>query len=335
MQYEYYYQELDRREKQVYRGLMEAISKHESMAVVENGGALASVNRVVRALDYDHPELYYWDCRNIVIKTRGNQMAIKLDYYLNKEEISKNKPKIERGIAEILGKCKSQYDSEYDRFKSIYDCMVRNLEYEYSADNGKDIESVFYPHTVLGVFARKRAVCDGISKAFKLVLEKSGIDCIVVRGTKREQGADKEGHAWNIVWIDDKPCHVDLTWAIEQSNKKVINNDYVGLTDKQIQKDHGIDNVLKVPKCNSEELDFYIRNNAVIKRESDLPLYLKKHAEHKPFEINVRLDFQCNMEDMEKKAVDYVITHYVLGNQHVKITSHYREDQNNLIMTGR
>ncbi len=331
MQYEYYYMQLSKQERVIYRKLHEGIKKYKDLVVFDTPIYIKN-DRVIRALEYDHPELYYWDFQLLKTKTRGSETAIKLDYFINREEANKNAPRIEQGIISILDKCNSQYDSEYDRFKSIYDCMARNIDYKN--ETGNLAASIVHDHTILGVFEKKRAVCDGISKAFKMVLERAGIDCIVVSGARKENGAQKDGHAWNVVWIDDIPCHVDLTWAIEQSNSKSINHDYVGLTDNQIAKDHSIDSLLSIPKCQNEELDYYIRNKAALRRPEELPQYLMEHAKEKPFEINIRLDFECNMEEMEKKAMDFVLTHFVIQGQHVRITTKRRDEQRVLIMAG-
>ena len=332
MQYEYYYGGLSPGERKIYRIIYDGIKSHNSIAVFDKveGG---SIEKIAKALEYDHPELYYWNNQLIQTKIKGRQMAIKLDYFWNKKEIDKNKPKLEKGIISILSKCKNQYDGDYERFLSIYACMARNISYDYAGIHSTEDNDAAYAHTILGVFARQKAVCDGISKAFKLVLERSGIDCIVISGKKPGEG-NVSLHSWNIVWIDDKPCHVDLTWAIESSGKKNINYDYVGLTDAQIKKDHQIDMVLDVPKCNYEELDYYVRNNAVIKSSSELKQYLQMHAAKKPFEINVRLDYLCDIKAEAKKASDFIIKRYVMDGGFIKIDYQYREDQNILIIAG-
>ena len=331
MQYEYYYMRLSKSEKDIYKELHEGVKEFKPLVSFKKHDGV-NYDRVVRALEFDHPELYYWDSRVVKSKTRGNDAALKIDYFIEQNEVNRNAPKVEKGITSILGKCNSQFGSEYDRFKSIYDCMVRNINYVNAIGNS-DRDSA-YAHTILGVFEKHSAVCDGISKAFKLVLERAGIDCIVVLGAKRTEGTISDGHAWNIIWIDDKPCHVDLTWAIEQSKNGTVNHDYVGLTDKQITKDHSIDSLLTVPKCKTDEFDYYVRNNAVIKSEDALRKYLKANASKKPFEINVRLVFECNLQEIEKKATDYIVAHYVIKSQHIKLTTKRRDEQGILVIAG-
>ena len=337
MQYEYYRKGFSRIEREIYRTIENGLDKHEPYVSFELI-SMEQLNKIVKSIEYDHPELYFWDNREIKTKIKAGQMALKLNYYWSKAEIEKNAPKIEKGIKAILSKCDDSYDTEYDRFLSIYSCMARNIRYDYEHANSTETSDMAYAHTILGVFAKQTAVCDGISKAFKLVLERSGIDCIVVQGEKKENTGTSGAHAWNIVYIgDSQTCHVDLTWAVENSSMGKVNYDYVGLTDAQIQKDHQMKNLMDVPKCENEEFDYYVRNKAVVRSVDELQRYLQRHANTKPFEINVRLDFTCNIMEMAKKASDYVVKHFVIagGCVDIKVDSQYREGQNILIMTGR
>ena len=172
MQYEYYRKGFSRIEREVYRAIENGLDKHEPYVSFELI-SMEQLNKIVKAIEYDHPELYFWDKRKIQTKIKAGQMTLKLDYYWSKSEIEKNAPKIEKGVRAILSRCDNNYDTEYDRFLSIYSCMARNLRYAYEHVNSTETSDIAYAHTILGVFAKQSAVCDGISKAFKLVLELS------------------------------------------------------------------------------------------------------------------------------------------------------------------
>lgn len=130
---------------------------------------------------------------------------------------------------------------------------------------------------------------------------------------------------------------IALKLSIDDTVDLLARAEYVGLTDAQIQKDHQMKNLMDVPKCDNEEFDYYVRNKAVVRSVDELQRYLQKHANTKPFEINVRLDFTCNIKEMAQKASDYVVKHFVIagGCVDIKVDSQYREGQNILIMTGR
>ncbi|MDR1954914.1 MAG: hypothetical protein LBP82_03055 [Candidatus Methanoplasma sp.] len=87
----------------------------------------------------------------------------------------------------------------------------------YDPNMGKDDESRF-AHDAYGALADSShyAVCDGYSKAFLLLCEKEGIECVVVNGTSLK---DKINHAWNYVKLDNGKWYgIDVTWNDGSNN---------------------------------------------------------------------------------------------------------------------
>ncbi|XP_033116303.1 uncharacterized protein LOC117116381 [Anneissia japonica] len=81
--------------------------------------------------------------------------------------------------------------------------------------------------------ARGVCVCEGYAKLYKVLCEKAGLKCEYIGGGSRSApGSDYEqcredgepielpdSHAWNIVWIDDRPYQCDCTWASGGTDK--------------------------------------------------------------------------------------------------------------------
>ena len=102
--------------------------------------------------------------------------------------------------------------TEYEKVHAIYDWLVLNVTYDkrlkdYVMGNVKDVRKYrgFYME---GVFLDKRAVCDGISKAFVLMCRIEGIEAIRVQGDAID---GSYSHAWNKVRIDNMWYIVDAT----------------------------------------------------------------------------------------------------------------------------
>ena len=75
---------------------------------------------------------------------------------------------------------------------------------EYDNDNYLAGATPKSSHNAYGVLVLKDAVCQGYALAYDYLLEQVGI--------KSEYCSSKKlNHAWNIVYIDDKPYHVDVT----------------------------------------------------------------------------------------------------------------------------
>ncbi len=92
---------------------------------------------------------------------------------------------------------------------SIHDYLVTYITYDFelyeSFEQGQDVgdNPAF---DIDGVFMNKRAVCDGLSRAFNFLCAIEGIDSMRVTG--RFAGGP---HAWNKVKIDEQWYNVDVT----------------------------------------------------------------------------------------------------------------------------
>lgn len=118
---------------------------------------------------------------------------------------------------------------EYEKVHAIYDWLVLNVTYDkrlkdYVLGNIQDVRKYrgFY---LEGVFLDKRAVCDGISKAFVLMCRIEGIEAIRVTGVAVDGSYN---HAWNKVRIDNMWYIVDATsGGTIVENNEIMNHKYL------------------------------------------------------------------------------------------------------------
>jgi len=103
----------------------------------------------------------------------------------------------------------------------------------------------FYTCSAVGALVDRRAQCEGFAKAFKLLCDRAGLRCIYVEG-ELQQGGSSGPHAWNMVWIQGVPYHVDVTAMLTTGG--VESGSYLNLSDDQISKSHRWDRSL-VPAC--------------------------------------------------------------------------------------
>ena len=86
--------------------------------------------------------------------------------------------------------------------QALHDYLVRNCVYDRSAVN----EAVSPSRTAYGALANGKAVCQGYSLAYKLLLRRAGVTAVYV-------GSDSMQHAWNMVQMENNAWyHVDVTW---------------------------------------------------------------------------------------------------------------------------
>ncbi len=99
---------------------------------------------------------------------------------------------------------------EYNIVHTIHDYLALNTDYDfelydkYAKNPTEDVDDPAF--SIDGVFLNKRAVCDGIVRAFCFLAAMEGIECT------RETGSfDGVLHAWNRVRVDGVYYNVDIT----------------------------------------------------------------------------------------------------------------------------
>lgn len=95
--------------------------------------------------------------------------------------------------------------------------LHQNVTYDYEAFEAVTKDSyriVEYPFSQIayGPFLENKAVCVGISHAFKYLMDAFNIECDVICGNVG--GSGKVDHAWNLVKINRQYFHVDVTYNI-------------------------------------------------------------------------------------------------------------------------
>lgn len=86
--------------------------------------------------------------------------------------------------------------------QALHDYLVRNCVYDRSAAD----EAMSPSRTAYGALANGKAVCQGYSLAYKLLLRRAGVPAVYV-------GSDSMRHAWNMVQMENNGWyHVDVTW---------------------------------------------------------------------------------------------------------------------------
>lgn len=193
----------------------------------------------------DHPELfwltgsydgmeYVWGPTVEYIVTPGTNCKM--------EEVPIKKKRLDEALENVVSLA-SNYESDYDKAAFAHDYIIVNCEYDinsyYEAMYAKDnYEVTSHSHDCYGCLIEKSAVCDGYSKAYKLILNQLGIQSDIVSGTAINDFVSG-GHAWNSVTIDGTKYYVDVTWDDPLGYVgDSISRDYFLLTYDEICKDH-------------------------------------------------------------------------------------------------
>ncbi len=133
--------------------------------------------------------------------------------------------------------------TDVEKAHAIFDWIVVNVAYDHdllelATELGEAFTDAkeYNGFALEGVFDDKRAVCDGMSKAFALLCNMEGIECVQVVG-QRNNG---EGHAWNKFRIDGEwfvadPTSGGLQISITAGpNGEALAHRYFMMTDEEL-----------------------------------------------------------------------------------------------------
>lgn len=277
----YYFNKLNDIEKEVYayvakstKELQEEVRiKTTNTKTITTTELQSNINKALEAYRYDYPEIFYLNSTyEIKISTNSYNHIINiiLDYTITDvEKIKQKQVLMEERVQEIISTIITKSMSDYEKEVAIHDYLTKNIKYY----NYGDINSIpSEMHNAYNALVNNEAVCDGISKAFQIIMNSLGIECITVGGI-----LDGVSHAWNIIKIKNKYYHVDIT-----SDKYTTKEEYLGvfhayfnISDEKISHTHFIDNKYILPKCIYTESEYYNEDNT-IKSSDDFKTKLYK-----------------------------------------------------------
>lgn len=90
-----------------------------------------------------------------------------------------------------------------EKVVQIHNYLALTCAYDYENYQQDTIPRDSY--TAYGALVKRKAVCQGYSLAFELLMQQLGIPCAIVE-------SDTMNHAWNAVQLDGAWYHVDVTW---------------------------------------------------------------------------------------------------------------------------
>lgn len=274
----YGYSQLNDAQKQAYAVVCQGIENFQEEIVGPFEVTPGDFQDVLFAVFADHPE-YFWaeftlcDTVSYSVNLKVLVSRCSVRYLMSREKAESYKKMIEDRSAEILAPTK-EMSSEYQIVKYLHDYIIDHADYN-SASVGKYAPSdrlkgkYNYPeeyhssYSILGFYTQDKFVCAGYAKLFEYLLAKAGIWATYVIGNSKD-----EGHAWNIVRLDEDYYCFDVTWddpVNEDGSGGNLVYDYFGLTTEEISADHTFDTFYyPYPECTAQEYHYYRYNGRYV-----------------------------------------------------------------------
>lgn len=267
----YGYESLDTEQK---RSVYETIGKYMNMSETEEfvfeNITLAAFDESLGAYEADHPEAFWLDLssRYSYVEYEGST-GFELNFELEGGELSEAKENFNKKIDEITASAPEEA-SDYQIEIFVNDYIINNCDYDSNAS---------MKHNAYGALVKGAAVCDGYAKAFQLLCNKLGVECVGINGYSpefnKENGESEDtGHMWNCAKIGGDWYHVDVTW--NDGDAHIQRYLYLNLSTEEIEKNHTISplydddsdpkkiyNVF-IPDCTSDEYNYFKREYVTV-----------------------------------------------------------------------
>ena len=279
--YRYYYDNMDDCNKGYYKKIFNAVLSFE-MTVKLPLMDISTCEIIYRQCICDNPLFFYVD--NIVFGIGPLGIAIDIQYLMKEKEVADTVSVIRYELENLNIACRFLGDLEKEEY--IHHYLIEKVQYE--------LNDSLPVHSAHSVFVNNKAECAGISKAAKILMDSVGIRSIVISGNSFHTNTSDTGggHAWNIVWIDDKPYHVDFTFDNNLSDKgTLIRYDYFNLSEEHIKKDHNYDDVGVYASFTN---DWFRLNGLYFDKKKAVKMYVKSGIQRKVKWLGFRIPFTTN-----------------------------------------
>ena len=295
-------------EKKQYNKIYHAILNGEGSVTLLGIFKMDILEKIIIALKYDHIELFYVDLQRINCAIAPIGMIYYIHYIVRPDVRAIMNQEMEIWISEAMREMQlTGNENEAAIYRKAHNYLIRNIEYDYDALQNPDA----YPEsfTIQGIFERKRAVCEGISKAFKLLCDRAGAGnvCVVEGTSSREGFGNSIPHAWNIVGFGTAYSHVDVTWDLGSSKVCRHNRyDYFMIPDDWIEIDHTYTSCIQCRTCDQS---YFVQQHSLIVGNKTLKEFIEKKIQQK----NSFLYFKVVGKNGIPDDIDDKIQNLVLG----------------------
>lgn len=192
------------------------------------------------AFDMDHPEVFWpsgtsWvfinrvytsqtdftDTYYFVIKLQEGSYQgsfdIRAEKYQSEAAIRKDLKLRDDAVASILNTdAVKNASSDYETVKALNHWLTHHNEYNWDIiENNVKVRTDAHKciGALTGGIGDMRPVCEGYSKAMKVLCDAANIPCVVTTGNAYAvPGANAEPHSWNIIQVDGVWYPTDVTW---------------------------------------------------------------------------------------------------------------------------
>ncbi len=284
--------------------LIEQMGRYTQHFGVRYSGSLDNIEENLKKSVKKDPYINS-NVRSMGWEITSNSKTSNIDFDINYIITSSKRIEADKKIKSILSEIISPYMNDHEKVKAVHDYIVLNGKYDSTMQYYSDYD----------LLTQGTSVCNGYALLTYNMLNELNIPVRLISGT-----AKGELHIWNMVKLGDYWFHLDTTWDDPVPDMNMVSYSYYMLTDKEILKDHKIDESLNPPKATKNYyellkelsfdrllmetgLDVYTDKNTA-KTEKELIKILENKIMHQPLKISVRVNKEISQENINSAMSD-------------------------------
>lgn len=181
----------------------------------------AEFKKVISTLNnFVHP---YNSSNNVKISYGGDyKIGITINRAYTQDEINEINNKVDKILSENV----NNNMPPKEKIRAIHDYIINHTEYDKLKYENKN-DDTYKSNTAYGVLIEGYGTCNGYADAMEIFLDKMNIINYKI---------SNEEHIWNLVYLDGKWYHLDLTWDDPISDININRDTYFLISTKTLEK---------------------------------------------------------------------------------------------------
>ena len=218
---------------------LEAIQSGKAVSVEK--AALLDVRKAVYAFQRDFPEIF-WLGAEYDMRYGSSGAEITLPHSASwaggTRKLAADQTAVSTAVAAIVKEAKKETTAAA-QLRYAHDWLTKNNRYNTSISDADKDSAPFSAISALD--AKLSPVCEGYSRAFKMICDELGIPCILVSGTGTDNQKKAGAHMWNYVELGGAWYAVAVTWddPVLEGGKDSNGVDTYFLVGRNTQNDAG------------------------------------------------------------------------------------------------
>ncbi len=169
--------------------------------------------------NFVHPYNSYTSIKTLY--DSAGKVEIKITHLYSKEEIEY----IEEYVDNLLKTVVKNDMNDEEKIKALHDYIINNTKYD--SVRAETNTSKYDSTRMTGLIKEHYAICSGYADIMAVLLNRLNLPNFKV---------SSENHVWNVVKLNNKWLHLDLTWddPVTSNGKDVLSHEYFLITDKKL-----------------------------------------------------------------------------------------------------